>query len=1013
MIKKDLHRAIVSVLLIALISLIFGHLHAQQRVDYRIEASLDAKKKWIVGDIEMGYHNNSMDTLTEIWIHLWPNAYSSHQSAFARQMLDMGYLQFHYTDRYGRIDSLLFTIDGKPATVVTAAESPDMVMLLPDQPIMPGQQVLIASPFRTKLPPIVSRSGYEKNFIAATQWYPKPAVYDRNGWHPMPYLEQGEFYSEFGRFEVNLTLPHTWVLAATGHVIDTITPLDTLSPTHTYRIVQNNVHDFAWFASKGYFVQQDTMVLPSGKVVTVQAMMKNNPKLAEKAIDYTAQTIRYMSEHVGEYPYNVCTVVMGPAGMGSGMEYPTIFTVEEVQLLEVTVHEAVHNWWYGILANNERRYPWLDESITSYYEHRIVNSIQSSEKYRSELDNVSEMGIAKAFGFDRLPKRPLEKNIVLYQQRINKHQAINSSSEAFTPLNYYAMIYVKGALAMDYLEAYLGRERFDEAMRAFYTKKSLQHISPEDLRFYFESVTGEDLGWFFEGVIGSNEQADIKLKKAEREGDSLKVTLYNSSSYPLPVPLVYQSKDLKSHAAYWVPPFQGETIYTIPASDSSWQIVADGDWLTFDINRSNNYYKLQQGLPRFEPVRLQFLAAPEDPSRDQLFFSPVLGGNAYDGFQLGLAFYNRVLPAKKFDFEVVPMFGFRSKDFNWIANFSYHIQPKKQKPIDIEIGLHSKSFNMNIQNYRDGVDFSNRFYKVEPRINIVFDKSKGHRGPIHSLSIRHIRIWEEKFNVDKIIVLDGDSTFTYRKDLLKFCANEISYSFKKDHSLYPFSAGTKVLFNRDFVRQSFEVTQGIRYTQKGAFIKMRLFAGAFYYRNKDVSFRNPRNFILGFNMSGISGDNDFLYDHHFLGRNQQDGFLSQQIAMGEGNFKVITLTQKSSQEGRTVNWLMAANFKVDFPISKVPVKFFADLGYSVDKVIAPENFLPIKQFHYDLGLCFSLFGEGLEIYFPLAMSENFRNYYKANLPKFGQRITFMMDMNKLNLHRQIRDVPFSKVFSMF
>lgn len=996
-----MHRSTVSTLLIALISLISGHLHAQQRVDYRIDASLDAKRKWIVGDIEMVYHNNSMDTLTEIWIHLWPNAYSSHQSAFARQMLDMGNLQFHYTERYGKIDSLLFTIDGKPVTVVTATESPDMIVLLPSQPIVPGQQVLIASPFRTKLPPIISRSGYDQHFIAATQWYPKPAVYDREGWHPMPYLEQGEFYSEFGRFEVNLTLPHSWVLAATGHVIDTITPRDSLTATHTYRILQDNVHDFAWFASKGYFVQQDTIILPSGKVVTIQAMMKDNPKLAEKAIDYTAHTIRFMSEYVGEYPYNVCTAVMGPAGMGSGMEYPTIFTVDDKQLLEVTVHEAVHNWWYGILANNERRYPWLDESITSYYEHRIVNSIQSSEKYRSELENISEMGIGKAFGFDRLPKRPLEKNIVLYQQRINKHQAVNHSSEVFTPLNYYAMIYVKGALAMDFLEAYLGKERFDEAMRAFYTRKSLQHISPEDLRFYFESVTGEDLGWFFEGVIGSNEQVDVKLKKAERTGDSLQVTLCNNTAYPLPVPLVYQSKDLKSHAVYWVPPFLGEITCYIPANDSSWQIVADGDWLTFDINRSNNYYKLKRGLPRFEPVRLQFLAAPEDPSRDQLFFSPVLGGNAYDGFQLGLAFYNRVLPAKKFEFEVVPMFGFRSKDFNWITNFSYHFLPKKQKPIDIEIGLHSKSFNMN-----DRPELS-RFYKLQPLVALEFDKSKGHRGPVHRLMARHVRIWEE-FYVGNRDSITEQVSFT--RDRSTFCVNELSYSFRKDHALYPFSAGTKVLFNKDFARQSFEVTQGIRYTQKGAFIKMRFFAGAFYYRNEDVSFRRYRRF--GFNMGGISGFNDFLYDHHFMGRNQQGGFLSQQIAMGDGNFKVITLNQ-NPQEGQTVNWLMAANFKVDFPIKQVPVKFFADIGYSLDKVLAIDNLLPIKQFHYDLGLCFSLFGEGLEIYFPLAMSENFRNYYKANLPKFGQRITFMIDMNQLNLHKQIRDVPFSKVFSMF
>jgi hypothetical protein len=240
--------------------------------------------------------------------------------------------------------------------------------------------------------------------------------------------------------------------------------------------------------------------------------------------------------------------------------------------------------------------------------------------------------------------------------------------------------------------------------------------------------------------------------------------------------------------------------------------------------------------------------------------------------------------------------------------------------------------------------------------------------------------------------------------------NEISYSIKLDNTLNPTFGKSTIQFNKDFVKQSVEVTQGFRYTQKGSMVKLRLFAGAFLFRNPDVNFRSNRRY--GFNMGGISGFNDYLYDHHFMGRNEQDGFLSQQIGMGDGNFKVITLNQ-GPQEGQTVNWLMAANLKVDFPIKKIPVKFFADFGYSVDKILGLQDMLPNKQFHYDLGLCVSMFNEAIEVYFPLAMSENFRTYYKSNLPKFGQRISFSINMDKLNIHKQLRNVPFNQLMSSF
>jgi hypothetical protein len=677
--------------------------------------------------------------------------------------------------------------------------------------------------------------------------------------------------------------------------------------------------------------------------------------------------------------------------MGAGMEYPTICTVDGAQLLEETVHEVAHNWWFGILANNERRDPWLDESITSYYESRMIEAIGGGMFVK--MDSLRYKPFAKALSIDRMPDNFLTKFSILMQQRVNQQQPMTASSEELSTMNYYSMLYAKGPIAWKWLENALGIEVFDNCMQTFYKRFAFKHFEAKDLQNVFEEVSGQDLKWFFEGIANSAQNQELKLKKVKFLDNENQVTISNNTDFTLPIPISYTDKTIQKDTTFWVQVKPGSHTYSIPTHNTSDLLVLDPSWETFDNNRSNNYYKLNKAFPKFEPIRLQFLGAPEDPTRDPLYIAPVMGGNHYDGYMLGLALYNRVFPAKKFEFELVPMYAFRSKQFNWIGNASYHISPKSQKPLDIEAGIHSKSFSIN--------DFiaPTKFYKLQPFIKLTFDKSKGDERPSHTLTFRHIQIWEQAYNFLETV----DEINIFEKNTTRFCTNELNYTVQYKHALFPFRAATRLEFNKNYVKQSVEWDQKFRYNKKGSMVSVRLFSGAFIYRNEDFKDLGRKRFA--YNLSGVSGRNDYLYDYNYLGRSENTGFHSQQIAMGEGNFKVIT-PQLNIQEGQTVNWLMAANFKVDFPVKKIPIKLFADLGYSVDKVLNVKTDLPVKQFHYDLGLALSVFDEAVEVYFPFLMSQNFKDYYKSNLPKFGQRITFMVDLGKLNIHQKLRN--FSK-----
>ena len=209
-----------------IVTLIFGFCFSeeyfQQDVSYDIEVTLNDTDRTLSAYEKIRYTNNSKETLDFIWFHLWPNAYKNDSSAMAKQFTRLGNTRFLYTkekDR-GYIDSLDFSVNGVRTEWEYHPEWIDVAKIFLPEPLLPGKAITIETPFFVKLPRVVSRLGHTGKHFEITQWYPKPAVYDEDGWHPMPYLNMGEFYSEFGTFDVKITLPENYRIMATGDMIN-------------------------------------------------------------------------------------------------------------------------------------------------------------------------------------------------------------------------------------------------------------------------------------------------------------------------------------------------------------------------------------------------------------------------------------------------------------------------------------------------------------------------------------------------------------------------------------------------------------------------------------------------------------------------------------------------------------------------------------------------------------------------------------------------------------------------
>ena len=669
----------------------------QQQVDSDIRVTLDDTRHQLHGDITIVYHNNSPETLDEVWMHLWPNAYRNGKTALAKQQFrDGDMFMFYAMSRdLGGMDSLAFTSSGQPLEWSYHPEYIDIANIQLPSPLEPGQSVEISTPFRVDLPSgSISRLGHIGQSYQITQWYPKPAVFDKSGWHPMPYLNQGEFYSEYGSFNVRITLPENYTVGATGDFARSdatggkawsedneqeIQRLDRLnietrawiqdqgwiratnefppssSQMKTLHFTQSRVHDFAWFADKRYKVLRDEVMLPgSGRTVETWAMFTpEEGQLWQKAPEYLHDATYYYSLWNGDYPYNQVTAVDGTISAGGGMEYPNVTVIGQMGsdsgLETVIVHEVGHNWFYGILGSNERDNAWMDEGINSFNETRYVLTKYGENKGLEFL--VDNPNLSQSLDIDGFKYKWIDELSYLFPARLGVDQPIQCHSDNYTSINYGAIVYKKTAAAFFMLQQHLGTERLDKAMQFYFDTWKFRHPTPADLKACLEESTGENLNWFFQDWIQTTKKNDLKLVQASSKR-GIKVRNVGELGSPVEVSGVVGDSAIIEVSLPFVSPGETETAPLPEVEVDRW--VLDYDRSTMDYDRSNNV-RHPRAFGAMEPIQIRMLTRLEDPEHTQLFWVPALGWNHFDGWMFGATVHNAALPWKDVTWRWTPL----------------------------------------------------------------------------------------------------------------------------------------------------------------------------------------------------------------------------------------------------------------------------------------------------------------------------------------------------------------------
>ena len=972
----------------------------QQKVDYLIDVQLDDVNHMLNGEIAISYTNNSPDVLNEIYIHLWPNGYASDTTAFAQQMKENGDLDFYYSKEEDRgfIDNLDFKANGK-SLIIKGTKDVDVIRVQLDKPLKSGGKTTLFTPFRVKLPKVFSRLGHKDQDYFITQWYPKPAVYDVNGWNPMPYLNLGEFYSEFGTFKVNVTLPENYTIVATGEcqtlgeltssksgLADSVPPSS--SKLKTIQFTASDVHDFAWFASKrwGYV----TSKIKVGDREVLARVVAAEPDVGD--LTHIGTAIKYYSENVGVYPYSHATVVHGELKAGGGMEYPMI-TLCDFMNEEVIVHEVGHNWFYGILATNERTYPWMDEAINSYYESEAM------KKGTKSVSDATE-GIMMAFIKDNLLRRA--------------HQAIATPSAELTEANYGMSVYGIGAKSFGYLKAYLGDDLFKQCMLTYYETWKFKHPLPDDMKKSFEATSGQSLSWFFDAVLQNDEKLDYEIKST-KEG----FILSNVGDVEAPVPVQFGEKEELG----WYSVKPGEALL-IQSNGEQEKAYLDKDGVTLDLHKGNNSSSTSVG---FKP----FFGRDKVGVRE-VYVAPLVGWNAYDKAMLGVGFHNYSIGDKALQYHVFPMYSFEKKSLNGTAGINYTM-PLKGKAEFLEIGADAKSFNYLERGFKQEY----KYLKLAPYLRYNFAK-KSQRSPVQkSLELQLDQLFfKPQFYIERDTLIGPESVPI--ESSRNFVT--LSYNLENKRSINGYSWNVMAEFgkisqsviigdtaNRQPWYDVYDTAGNFQYTRMySPFLRedkvsqnLARISTIFKYnvdigmKDKPLEFRAYAAYILEnvdkqgqyqntIGSTDKAGYYDYRFDDYLLHRNATYGVFQNQISNRRDFSKFV---------GSIVNnetWLMNFNVTVPLP-GKIPVKPYFEVMMYEDLDKESWNTAQSKLI-YNLGLELELIPDRFEIFLNLAQSSDVTEYqenlfYPSNIGGFAERITFVLDINNLmpnKLKRQVK-----------
>ena len=616
---------------------------------YTIDVSLDPETRLLAGTQVLTWRNIQERPTRELWFHLYWNGWRNNRSTWMVEDAIRGRSSNRGPDEddwsYLEIDTAqLLGGDGWAGADLRPTlryASPDdqnrwdrtvAVLTLP-RAVEPGETVRVEMDWRAKVPRTFARTGFRGDFYFIAHWFPKLGVFEENGWNSHQYHSATEYFSDYGVYDVSITIPDDFVVGATGLRTE---QRDNGDGTATHRYQQDDVHGFTWTASPDFRTATDRFEVTGLPPVDITLLYQpEHERQVERHFHATKAALLHYGRWFGPYPYGHLTVVDPAWGAGAGgMEYPTLFT-SGTRLFNpfgggspegVTIHEAGHQFWYGIVGNNEFEHAWIDEGFNSFADARAYDAAYGDMR---TVKRYFRPPGTRLRGFLPLLFDDLREGREVYGNRMSRFRA-NATTEAMSrptfqyfPSKAGHLSYTKTALWLTTLERYLGWETLQGIMSTFFERYSFAHPEPGDFFATVDEVSGRDMTWFFdqvyrgsndfdyaiesavsrpldiEGLVDGPEGAAFRRAGAEASGASptyrTEVVARRNGAGVFPVEILLVFEDGTELRRPWDGRRRWTMIVEERRSRLAWAEIDPERILQLDIDRTNNSFTLDPG----------------------------------------------------------------------------------------------------------------------------------------------------------------------------------------------------------------------------------------------------------------------------------------------------------------------------------------------------------------------------------------------------------------------------------
>ena len=903
-----------------------------------INATLNPSYKTISIEQKVTYNNTSKDTLNEIYFFDWANSFSAKTTPLGKRFADNYESAFHFEKKENRGKTDIHKIYNNSVVPLQwqRDKAVDILKIIPDKPLKPGDNYTFNIAYTVKVPDDkFTRYGVDKNNnYKLRYWYISPAVYDGE-WQVYSNKNTDDLYLTPSHISINLNIPRIYNVTSDLNV-----EIETLSTKEkTIHLEGEDRNSAVLYIEKN--PSFTTIETDKVSIVTNIQNSRVNPPVQALVIDRVAQ---FLHNKLGPYPFEKIVVsetdyktnpVYGLNQLPSFISpFPDGFEYDMEHLKTITRHYIDNT-----LIFNPREDYWLQDALQIYLMMEYVDTYYPNMKIIGSLSNWWVIRWAHAANLEFNDQYPL---LYLNMARNNIQQPLTISKDSLLKFNMNIANGYYGGSGFKYLNDYLGDNILSESFKEFYIQNRLKPVKASDFETFLSEKTDLPINWFFEDFANTRKTIDFKIKKVQKQGDSLIVSIKNNRKSKLPVSL-YGLNDNNVVYKTWTKPIDSISTITIPSKDIK-KLVLNHKGEIPEYNRRNNY-KTVDGLLN-KPIQFRLFQDVEDPSFTQFFFMPIFEYNLYDGVSAGIRLYNKTVLPKPVHFSFEPQYGFRSKKLVGGASVSYIQYLDEDKLYKMRYG-----FSGNYYSYDRGL-----FYKkFTPYITFSFRNDDLRDNEKQFINLRNINVYKDKDPNDP----DQEPNYSvYNIQYVYSNPNLINY-FRSVVDYEISSKFSKLSANLEYRKLFLSNRQ----------LNLRFFAGVFLFNDT----RENEDFFS----FALDRPSDYLFDYNYYGRSEDSGLFSQQLVIAEGGFK-------SQLEPAFANsWMVTANASTN--IWKW-IYAYGDVG-----LVHNSNSGTTAVF--DSGIRLSLVADYFELYFPLYSSLGF----EPNLPHYDEKVRFIVTLSPQTL----------------